>query len=86
MKLPCETCLVLARCKQLVCPNPPRFVSSTTIVDNLLTHKLERSIKCPELRIYCGAGNAPRSDGIEIWRNIYNITNFFSKPYGESYL
>jgi len=82
MDLPCETCLVLARCKQLICPDPPRFVPSTKIVRYLLTTKLESSIKCPMLREYCNVGKNDEN----AFRDIYTVTDFFSKPYGEPYL
>jgi hypothetical protein len=82
MDLPCETCLVLARCKQRVCPNPPRFIPSMKIIDALLTTDLESSVKCPALREYCKF----KSDGENAWRNIYTVTKFFGTPYGEPYL
>ena len=77
--IPCETCLVLARCKNLVCPDPPRFIPSTKIVRLLLTSKLDSSLKCPELRKYCNVENGDEN----AFRNIYKVTNFFSTPYGE---
>jgi len=83
MNLPCETCLVLARCKQLICPNPPRFVPSTKIIRYLLTEKLETSIKCPMLREYCSEGGYD-DNGVLV--NIYKVTSFFETPYGEPYL
>jgi len=81
MNLPCKTCLVLPICKQLICPNPPRFVSSTKIVKYLLTNKTVKSINCNMLKEYCGIyGNLNAERPIS---NIYDVTQFFCQPYEE---
>lgn len=79
MNLPCKTCLVLPICRQLICPNPPRYVSSAKIIKYLLTNSSVRSIQCNMLKEYCGTCGSLNS-------NIYNVTSFFSIPYGEPYL
>ena len=83
MNLPCKTCLVLPICRQLICPNPPRYVPTSKIINCLLTNNTVRSINCNMLRDYYGAYG---SETPNCWLNIYNITSFFSLPCGEPYL
>ena len=85
MNLPCRTCLTLPICKQLICPNPPRFVSSAKIIKYLLTNNSPKSINCDILKEYCSFqsevfnyNNPPNN-----FSNIYDTTSFFSQPYGD---
>lgn len=78
MTIPCKDCIVLARCKQLICPNPPMFVPSTKIVRYLLTDQFVTSVKCDMLIDYCKAGGRDENDALV---NIYKVTDFFSQQY-----
>ena len=81
MNLPCRTCLILPICKQLICPNPPRFVSSSKIIKYLLTNNSEMSINCTILREYCEMYD----DNLfpNHWPHIYTVASFFSHAYEE---